>query len=201
MFMGPYRSIIHSSSTPPAESRAFSSNMCITLLLALIATCVSGDIATADEPATMALLQPQWTTLELLTPKFLSDATAEARQQFAQIIFDNSLTIAQIREKLNEWAAQQGPEIQSEFEAAQMEMKSGLEQVSKAIPQSSLSDAAKEAFAKLQEMVADMDQTAGQQREQIMSYIDSLPQEVRSEMNGYIQSVVKDAVVAIKAKI
>lgn len=67
-----------------------------------------------------------------------------------------------------------------------------------AIANSSLSDAAKQAFAKINVIIEDKRQTAEQHAQQIKAFIDSLSEDVRNEMKEFMKSEVGNAIEKIK---
>uniref|UniRef100_A0A0M3I8F8 ANIS5_cation-bd domain-containing protein n=1 Tax=Ascaris lumbricoides TaxID=6252 RepID=A0A0M3I8F8_ASCLU len=90
----------------------------------------------------MVLIKQDSEKLQALETKFPAEAKEEARQQFAAIIADKSLTLTEIDDKLRKWAAEQGEQIQSEFEDAKKKQRSMFDEVEYAIAtSSSLSDA------------------------------------------------------------
>uniref|UniRef100_A0A914ZMS9 SXP/RAL-2 family protein Ani s 5-like cation-binding domain-containing protein n=1 Tax=Parascaris univalens TaxID=6257 RepID=A0A914ZMS9_PARUN len=171
------------------------------LLLASAAASFCEVWAQDDHSAALELLRQGHGTLTALKPDLLSKLTPEAREQFLAIITDRSLTVGQIRDKLNSWVAQQGQEIQTEFEEATKKLHSAFAKVEEAIEQSSLSDAAKKAFAQIGKLAAKEDETAAQQAEEVTTIIDSLPEDVRNEMKNYVKSVVETAFEKIKSEV
>uniref|UniRef100_A0A914ZNN6 Uncharacterized protein n=1 Tax=Parascaris univalens TaxID=6257 RepID=A0A914ZNN6_PARUN len=55
----------------------------------------------------------------------------------------------------------------------------------KAVSESSLSDAAKNAFHKVKALSSDENQTEKQQEQNINEYLDSLPEDIRNEMDNF----------------
>lgn len=90
--------------------------------------------------------------------------------------------------------------IQTQFEETRKKLHSASAKAKEAIEQSSLSDAAKKAFAQIGELAANEDETAAQQAEKVKAIIDSLPEDVRNEMKNYIKSEVETAFEKIKSE-
>uniref|UniRef100_A0A915BNM9 SXP/RAL-2 family protein Ani s 5-like cation-binding domain-containing protein n=1 Tax=Parascaris univalens TaxID=6257 RepID=A0A915BNM9_PARUN len=158
------------------------------ILLTLAAISFYGIRAEGDEPTTLPPIEPCPKTWQALQPKFLTEVTEEARQQFEAIIANKSLSMANIEDELNKWAAEQGEQIQSQFNEAKRKLQSMFAEKKKAIANSSLSNAAKEAFAKIDEIVEDKGQTAEQHSQQIKAFMNSLSEDVRNEMKEFMKS-------------
>uniref|UniRef100_A0A0M3HFY6 ANIS5_cation-bd domain-containing protein n=1 Tax=Ascaris lumbricoides TaxID=6252 RepID=A0A0M3HFY6_ASCLU len=170
-------------------------------LLGLVAISFCGVRAEDDEAATLELMEPWPKTLQALQPKFLVEASEEARQQFDAIIADKSLTLSETEGKLSKWAAEQGEETESQFEDAKKKLRSMFEKVQEAIAASSISDAAKQAFAKIDDIIADKKETAQRRAQQIKAYVDSLSEDVRSEMKKFMKLTLSNVFDEIKSEI
>uniref|UniRef100_A0A0M3I8F9 ANIS5_cation-bd domain-containing protein n=1 Tax=Ascaris lumbricoides TaxID=6252 RepID=A0A0M3I8F9_ASCLU len=168
------------------------------ILLTLVAISFYGIRAEDDEPTTLPPMEPCPKTWQALQPKFLTEVTEEARERFDAIIADKSLSIAESEDKLSKWAAEQGEQIQSQFDDAKKKLQSMFAKEKEAIANSSLSDAAKQAFAKINVIIEDKRQTAEQHAQQIKAFMDSLSEDVRNEMKEFMKSEVGNAIEKIK---
>uniref|UniRef100_A0A914SF95 SXP/RAL-2 family protein Ani s 5-like cation-binding domain-containing protein n=1 Tax=Parascaris equorum TaxID=6256 RepID=A0A914SF95_PAREQ len=129
-----------------------------------------------------------------LMPKFLREASENARNEFWQILRNHSNTIAETHLKLQAWAAKQGDEVQKDFESAGEKLKEMIESLKEAISQSQLSEEAKDAFSHLSEIATDGSQTFGKQMLEIAKYMQSLPHETRQEMHNFVENAIKSVV-------
>ncbi|KHN87802.1 hypothetical protein Tcan_10033 [Toxocara canis] len=162
-----------------------------------IAVLASAIIAAPQQPSgvmTFDLMKPVVANLEPLMPKFLQEATPEARKQFWEIICNKEATIEQTQQKLQEWATQQGDDVQKDFQNAGAKIKEMIATLTTTIEQSSLSQAAKDAFKKLGEIAANDNQTFVQQMQQLADYMKTVPEDVRKEMQQFVHALVKSAV-------
>lgn len=76
-----------------------------------------------------------------------------------------------------------------------------FEKVQEAIAASSISDAAKQAFAKIDDIIADKKETAQRRAQQIKEYVDSLSEDVRSEMKKFMKLTLSSVFDEIKSEI
>lgn len=81
----------------------------------IIITAVVATIYAAPQPqdeSDPTFMKPSLSKLAGLMPKFLKEASEDARREFWQILRNNSNTIAETQSELQAWAARQGGEVQ-----------------------------------------------------------------------------------------
>uniref|UniRef100_A0A914R3R2 Uncharacterized protein n=1 Tax=Parascaris equorum TaxID=6256 RepID=A0A914R3R2_PAREQ len=161
--------------------------------LVAIALSISNILAAPHVPQDAGNVPPRERSPELLSdiePTFLKKASEEAREEFEKIVNNDSLTIGEVHSKTDEWASKQGGDVQAgsllrfcarssqrfivainissfkrDFEKAQKEFEEMEEVFDKAVSESSLSDAAKNAFHKVKALSSDENQTEKQQEQ------------------------------------
>uniref|UniRef100_A0A9J2PTJ0 SXP/RAL-2 family protein Ani s 5-like cation-binding domain-containing protein n=1 Tax=Ascaris lumbricoides TaxID=6252 RepID=A0A9J2PTJ0_ASCLU len=165
--------------------------------LIAIALLISNILAAPHVPQDarkVLLREPSPELLSDIEPTFLKEASEEAREEFEKIVNDESLTIGEVRSKMNEWASKQGGDVQRDFEKAQKEFKEMEEAFDKAVSESTLSTAAKNVFQKMKVLSSDENQTEEQQEQNISDYLDSLPEDTRNEVNNFFINLNTDVV-------
>uniref|UniRef100_A0A0M3I898 DUF148 domain-containing protein n=1 Tax=Ascaris lumbricoides TaxID=6252 RepID=A0A0M3I898_ASCLU len=156
---------------------------------------------TLEEPSPLALMRPDHGTLEKLRPKYLSLDSSEEYQQLDQIPPNGSVSIAKIADTLKQWTALQGHQVQVLHDYAHDHLAPMLNYANEMIINSSISDAAKQAFANITEIISNSDQSINEEPQQIKSFIESLPEDVRHEMATYLKSTIEDALKEMKQKL
>uniref|UniRef100_A0A914ZMW9 SXP/RAL-2 family protein Ani s 5-like cation-binding domain-containing protein n=1 Tax=Parascaris univalens TaxID=6257 RepID=A0A914ZMW9_PARUN len=146
-----------------------------------------------DESPPM-VMRPSISRLAGLMPKFLKEASNDARKEFWQILRNNSNTIAETQSELQAWAAKQGDDVRRDFGNAGEKLNEMIESLYEAILQSSLSTEAKNAFAYVREIVSDKKQTFGEEIRKVVNYIQSLSDETRQEMRNFLANAIKSAI-------
>lgn len=84
--------------------------------LIAIALLISNILAAPHVPQDarkVLLREPSPELLSDIEPTFLKEASEEAREEFEKIVNDESLTIGEVRSKMNEWASKQGGDVQA----------------------------------------------------------------------------------------
>uniref|UniRef100_A0A915C6R0 SXP/RAL-2 family protein Ani s 5-like cation-binding domain-containing protein n=1 Tax=Parascaris univalens TaxID=6257 RepID=A0A915C6R0_PARUN len=150
---------------------------------------------TFQEPSLAALMRPGHKT----RPTFLSFDSLEGHQQFDQIPPNASVSTAKIADALKQWATLQGHQIQALYDYAHDH--SALTIANEMIINSSISDAAKQAFANITEIICNSDQSMNEEAQQIRPFIESLPEDVRHEMATYLKSTIEDALNKVKQRL
>ncbi|VDK57695.1 unnamed protein product [Anisakis simplex] len=136
---------------------------------------------------TAVIAAPTMSPSFALMPKFLKEAKPEAQQEFMAIVTDESLTINELEEKLNAWAAKQGGDVEKDYKMLEETAKKDADELNDAAESSSsLSQAAKDAFKHIDEIAADQNQTVTQLIKTIANYCENLPVSVLEEVMNFV---------------